>query len=157
MPNKKQNVLLARKKSSQSAQGSRPPALKAGGPAPVESSTCTAAYLPVHLYQGSSCIRGHSGIRYRSTNHCIECHVLSSRLYRQRHPDRSHAQSRRYRLAHQDELREFYRQLPAEYKRLKKAARRAREKGQHGKLSKDIGARLLELQRGRCAGCRGGL
>lgn len=65
-----------------------------------------------------------------------------ARLWRIKHPERSHAQGKAWRQSNKHMLV------------IKEQRRRARIKGVGGNLSKDIHARLMKLQKGKCAVCR---
>lgn len=120
---------------------------------PTPSHTPT----PATLYYGRTCENLHAGLRYASTNHCVECHRIASREWKRRHKDADHRASKRYREKHAERLAQAYRERPSEYKRLKKARRRARQAGSEGVVSRDIVTRLMRVQVGRCAICQGGL
>lgn len=78
-----------------------------------------------------------AGCEYRKTNR--EKRAENNRKWRQANPDKEAERSRRWRKANPEKCKAM------------KQNRRAKKKGNGGKLSKDIAQRLLTLQKGKCA------
>jgi 5-methylcytosine-specific restriction endonuclease McrA len=107
----------------------------------LRCSECGAPARPIGL-----CRKHYQALRYiahkEENPQLIARKRETSKAWTERNPDKSRANSSRWR-----------RENPAAYARLQEDYR-ARWTGQETRLSKDITERLLVLQKGRCAGCR---
>ena len=48
-------------------------------------------------YRGSSCLRGHSGLRRTATANCVQCSVALTLRWQRANPTKCHAAGERYR------------------------------------------------------------
>lgn len=120
---------------------------------------------PFKIYQGSSCKRGHSGIRWKRSGACVDC-------MRARRPSNKEASrlrgrrawpKRRDKLAADPERKANYLRRRREWKRRNRARlagyqrERINKRGAHGHVAAGIRDRLYKRQSGRCAICVGRL
>jgi 5-methylcytosine-specific restriction endonuclease McrA len=133
-----------------------------------------------YYFTGAACKHGHVGKRIVSSHACYECRremlerkaqekggirwakteeerkqrrVVALKKYRDNHPEKIKASQKKFKLENPDRSKEIKRKWASENKEYLRIKAHKRRATMIGVVSKDIGSKLLKLQRNMCACC----
>jgi 5-methylcytosine-specific restriction endonuclease McrA len=110
-----------------------------------------------YFFTGLPCKYGHIDKRLASNHHCVVCLTKSTKRWQAKNKDRDLANRAAYSIKSKHKKAEYIKKWSLENKdkrRIYDATRRARLASSSGRLSLNIGAKVLSLQKYRCANCK---
>lgn len=116
----------------------------------IKNRTQALADGDVYYFTGKPCARGHVNIRFSSSGACIDCAMIHKENLKASDPDydrRLYLRNRDKALTRAKKYKKDHPDRRAEYQR----RRRARKMGADGCHTKEDVAKILELQKNKCA------